>query len=196
MKSSVSDLVNHHSVTTGSVAIVVREIKSRIDDLMSDVSTASPSSSSPTASSPTTSDPVATTITQQQQQQQTVNRLLSGLRTIRNIINRSALNQLVIADRQSRQQQQQPHQQHQYKHSSSTSHSPQPNHQTTQQLSNKVMINNSTTVNAVKKSIEIVVNRLREDVSPSSAAASSNDASSHNDHEVRFVANREFLLIK
>lgn len=193
MKSSASDLVNHHSVTTGSVAIVVREIKSRIDDLMSDVSTASPSSSSPTASSPTTSDPVATTITQQQQQQQTVNRLLSGLRTIRNIINRSALNQLVIADRQSRQQQQQ---QHQYKHSSSTSHSPQPNHQTTQQLSNKVMINNSTTVNAVKKSIEIVVNRLREDVSPSSAAASSNDASSHNDHEVRFVANREFLLIK
>ena len=195
MKSSASDLVNHHhSVTTGSVAIVVREIKSRIDDLMSDVSTASPSSSSPTASSPTTSDPVATTITQQQQQQQTVNRLLSGLRTIRNIINRSALNQLVIADRQSRQQQQH---QHQYKHSSSTSHSPQPNHQTTQQLPNKVMINNSTTANAVKKSIEIVVNRLREDVSPSSAAAaSSNDASSHNDHEVRFLANRKFLLRK
>lgn len=65
-------------------------------------------------------------------QQQSVTRLLSGLRAIRNLINRSSLNQIVV-DRQMRQAQ--------------TSG---PNGPT------------KSSVHAIRKNIEIVVNRLQD----------------------------------
>jgi len=99
---------------------IVREIKSKIDDLMSDASSSTAGES--------TSPALAST-----SQHQSVSRLLSGLRAIRNLINRSSLNQIVL-DRQLRQQQQ----------------------PLTQSVQSK------SSVHAIRKNIEIVVNRLQD----------------------------------